>query len=399
MMRAYMVESNKKIEPFGDHPRNCLVANRELGEIQKEVLQGLGLELKTTPNAAAVEEPEEHIVFDDSLFFTKELLQHFLSEGRRLKHCAVCAAKPGLFTQGSMVAIQDVQIHTDRVEYGLHYVPTHELRGDPMPVVIDLDQFSEPIPMPEHVHGGREHHIPITDMMLIQIDHWANLWAANLGMLLAEVARLRKAPRLRLMGLALRACSWNRWKILRQLNKIGKNCDIHPTAYIEGSTIGDNVLIGAGSVIRLSLVGNGTAIGSNVTMEFSIAGDQCVIDSGSGTFGAVLCPGAVTSAGVIYLSLCGKNTFIAEGVSLSDFRFDGRNIAVIKDGKLVDTGNIGLGSCLGHGVYLGAGCVVAPGRAIPNGLRITPDETRVIRKCHPDGTVLGHRRIDVHPSS
>ena len=394
-MRAYMVQSNKRIEPFGDHPRHCLVANRELGQIQRQVLQDLGLELKTTPDASKVEDPEEHIIFVDSLLFTKEVLQQFLSEARRLKRCAICAAKPGLFTLRSMVTTQDVQIHADRVEYGLRYVPALELRGEQVPVVLDLDQFSEPIPMPSHMHGGHEHRIPITDTVLIQIDHWANLWAANLGMLVAEVARLRKAPKVRLLGLALRARSWNKWKILRQVNKIGKNCDIHPTAYIEGSTIGDNVMIGAGSVIRLSLVGDGTAIGSNVTMEFSIAGEQCAIDSGSGAFGAVLYPGAVTSAGVIYFSLCGRDTFIAEGVSLSDFRFDQRCVTVTKDGNLVDTGSIGLGSCLGHGVYLGAGCVVAPGRAIPNGLRITPDEMRIIRKCDPDGSIPGHRRIDI----
>jgi len=395
-MKAYMVESSKKIEPFGDHPRDCLITNRKLGEIQKEVLQGLGLELKAMPSAVKVEDAEEHIVFDDSLFFTKELLQEFITEARRLKCCAVCAAKPGQFTNLSMVATQNVQIHADRVEYGLHYVPARELRGDQVPMVIDPDQFSMPFPMPEHVHGGREYRIPITDTVIIQIDHWANLWAANLGMLLAEVARLRKAPKVRLLGLVIRARSRNRWKVLRQVNKVGRNCDIHPTAYIEGSTIGNNVMVGAGSVIRLSLVGDGTAIGSNVTMEFSVAGEQCAIDSGSGIFGTVLYPGAVTSAGVIYVSLCGRNSFIAEGVSLSDFRFDGRCVTVIKDGNPVDTGNIGLGSCLGPGVYLGAGCVVAPGRAIPNGMRITPDETRVIRKCLPDGSVPGHRRIDIN---
>ena len=64
-MKAYMVESNKKIEPFGDHPRDCLIANRRLGEIQEEVLHSLGLELKATPEAVQVEDPEEHVVFDD----------------------------------------------------------------------------------------------------------------------------------------------------------------------------------------------------------------------------------------------------------------------------------------------------------------------------------------------
>ena len=72
-MNAYMVESNKKIDPFGDHPRDCLIGNRKLGDIQKEVLQSLGLTLKATSNAQQIENPDEHIVFVDSLLFSKEL--------------------------------------------------------------------------------------------------------------------------------------------------------------------------------------------------------------------------------------------------------------------------------------------------------------------------------------
>ena len=52
-MNAYMVESNRKIEPFGDHPRDCLIGNRRLGDIQKEILQSLSLTLETTSNAGS----------------------------------------------------------------------------------------------------------------------------------------------------------------------------------------------------------------------------------------------------------------------------------------------------------------------------------------------------------
>jgi UDP-3-O-[3-hydroxymyristoyl] glucosamine N-acyltransferase len=194
--------------------------------------------------------------------------------------------------------------------------------------------------------------------------------------------------------LALQARSLNKWKVLRQLNRIGRNCDIHPTAYIEGSTIGDNVTVGAGSVIRLSLIGEGTGIGSNTTIECSVIGNGCALDSMSGAFGSVLYPGTATSAKLIYLSLCGRNSFLADGVILTDFRFDGKNVTVMKDSAAIDTGNVGLGVCLGHGVYLGAGCVVAPGRAVANGMRLVPDETRTISRFDADGGVVGHRTVD-----
>ena len=393
-MKAYIVQSNKKIEPFGDSPRDCLIANRKLSEIQRQVLQILGIELKTIPDAAQIEDPDEHIVLGDSLFFTKELMKEFIYRSRRLKSCTTCAIKPGLVTLHSMVATQDVKIYSDRVEYALRYMPTQRLRGEPVPVVIDAEQFSQVIPMPEHVRGPQPYRIPITDILLIQVDHWTNLWAANMATRLAEVARLMKAPKLKLLGLALRARSLNKWKVLHQVNKIGKNCDIHPTAYIEGSTIGDNVLIGAGSVVRLSVIGDGSAIGSNATIESSILGEECTINSGCTVFFSVLYPRTISSSRLLLMSTCGRDTFISDLVGLADFRFDGKRIEVMKNGVPVNTGVLNLGSCLGHGVYLGGGCGVAPATAIPNGLRILPKKP-LIGEFSPDGTIPGHRVINM----
>jgi NDP-sugar pyrophosphorylase family protein len=293
-----------------------------------------------------------------------------------------------------VVATQNVTRYQDRVEYGLSYMPPQKFRNDSVYLMMNPEQFYERFPVPEHMIGGGKYDVPVTDFAIIQIDHWANLWAANMSTLLAKIARLRNASIIKRVYLVLRARSLNKWKILRKTNKIGKKCDIHPTAYVEGSTIGDSVTIGAGTVIRLSVVGDGANIGSNVNIECSVVGEGCAVDSGSGLFCTVLYPGAATSASIIYVSICGRNTFVAEGVSLADFRFDGKPVSVIKEGKLVNTNIRGLGSCLGHGVYLGAGCVVAPGRSIPNKLRLTPDEKRIIRAFYPDGAVSGHRRID-----
>jgi acetyltransferase-like isoleucine patch superfamily enzyme len=392
-MKAYIVQSNKKIEPFGDSPRDCLIANRKLSEIQRQVLQSLGMELKTIPDAAQIEDPDEHIILADSLFFTKELMKGFINRSRRLKSCTTCALKPGLVTLHSMVATQDVKIYADRVEYALRYMPAQRLRGEPVPVVIDVEQFSQVIPMPEHVRGPQPYRMPLTDTLLIQIDHWTNLWAANMATRLAELAKLMKAPKLKLLWLALKARSLNKWRVLHQVNKIGKNCDIHPTAYIEGSTIGDNVIIGAGSVVRLSVIGDGSAIGSNVTIESSILGEECTINSGCTVFFSVLYPRAVSSSRLLLTSTCGRDTFISDLAGMADFRIDGKRIEVMKNGVPVNTGVINLGACLGHGVYLGGGCGVAPATAIPNGLRILPKKP-LIGEVSPDGTIPGHRVIN-----
>jgi len=393
-MKAYMIQSAKRIEPFGEHPRDCLVANRRLGELQEEALRRQGLELQVVQDPSLVDDPEEHLVFDDALCFTPELLQDFIGRSRRLGSRTVCALKPGIFTLRTVIATQDVRTYPDRVEYGLHYLPTGPQRGASQPVVIDPDQFMESLTMPEHMFGGREYWIPMTDRVLCSVDHWVTLWSANICALLTEGARLKNGPRARLLALALKAQSFNQWKVLRQANRIGRNCDIHPAAYVEGSTIGDNVRIGAGSVIRESMVGDGSFIGNNVTLELSVLGERCTIINGCTVEFCVLNPGTFVNSRFMNVSICGRNTFVGDGVVFTDFRFDKRSVTVLKDGVPLDTENTFIGGCLGHGVYLGSGCVLAAGRSIPNGWRILAEPERVISSCQPGRVVPGYRVME-----
>ena len=399
-MNAYIVESNKKIEPFGDHPRDCLIGNRKLGDIQKEVLQSLTLTLKATSDPKQIEDPNEHIVFVDSLLFSKEMLQEFIKQSRKLKRPTICAVKPpdltGVFDR--VLATQEVQIYPDRIEYALHYVPPLTSRGEPVPVLINVEQHCGKAPCPEHFSGCREFRVLMSDRVLVQIDHWGNIHDANMAMVQAVPARRLLNSKAKMLGAVLRARSLNQWKLLHQINKIGKNCNIHPTAWIECSTLGDNVQVGAGSVITGSLVGDNNFISNSVTMFFSTTGDRCYIGGGATLQFALLYPGVNSMARLINYAVCGRDAFLGDGVTLSDYRIDERNITVMKNGMPVDTGSRVSGVCLGHGVYLAAGCVVGPGRAIPNGMRIAPEGSRYIGSWDAEGNIPGHQRVSVHAS-
>ena len=391
-MRAYIVQTQKQIAPFGDHLRDCLIRNKTLMALQKETLLSLGLEPVLIPDACEVDDPGEYVIFDDSLYFTRELLKEFIVRSRRERKRTTCALKSGITTLRSVIATQEVKIGANHVEYGLHYLPKEKSKGEYHPVVIEPDQVYAGIPMPEQICGNEKYLVPLTERFIIQIDHWVNLWSANISTLLEEAAKLQKTSKIKLALLALRARSLNQWKILAQCNKIGRNCQIHPTAYIEASTIGDHVTIEAGAIIRQSVIGNGTFISNGVIVEESVIGEKNTILDGHIMY-SVLYPGISTSAQRVVTCLIGKGTLIGGSVTLTNFRFDGKNVTVIKDGAKVDTGNKLIGSCLGHGVYLGAGCIIAPGRTIPGGIRITPEETRVIRACSPDQDVPGFRLI------
>lgn len=398
-MKAYIVRTEKKIEPFGDFACDCFIAGKTLSNLQRGCLDKLGIEpvpVLGITEVAKLDDSPECIVFGDNLYFTPELLAEFLARSREQGQSTVCALEKSLTTQRTVIDVQDVVACSSFVEYGLRYLALRSkdafCLGLAVPIVIDPEQFYASISMPAHVCGNDDYQIPLTDKFVIQIDHWANLWAANLIAILARGVKLQRMSSIRKLVYAIGAGSLNVWKNLSHFNKIGRGCDIHPTAYLEGSEIGDCVRIGAGAIIRESVIGSGVFVGNGVTVEESIVGEKGNIMHGHILY-SVLYPGVFSVAQMISASLIGRDSFVGSGVTLTDFRLDGKNIVVLKDGVKVDTQNKFLGCCLGHKVYLGSGCIVAPGRAISSGVRITVGADRIINDCNGDQNLPGFRLV------
>ena len=276
-MKAYITENKKKIEPFDEYPRDCLIENKPLITIQRESLSALGLKPVSISNPREVDDSDEYVIFNDGLYFTPELLKEFISRSQRQNKCTVCALKPGITAIRTVTTVQDVKVDVNHIKYDLCYLPKERLRGESYPLIIDSDKIQFHIPMPKHVCGSNQYSIPMSDKLVIQIDHWVNLWVANILSLLGVGARLKKKSIIRKTALAIKARSFNQWKILHHLNKIGRNCDIHPTAYIEGSTISDNVTVGAGAIIKESVIGKDVCIGNGVIVEESAVGEKSTI--------------------------------------------------------------------------------------------------------------------------
>lgn len=392
-MKAYILPKQEKIEPLGDCARDCLIGNKPLKQLQVATFRAVGLEPIYAADLSHVTDDGEHVVLSDNLYFSAELLREFIARSRQRKTATLCALKKGGFTLRAAVNVQNVAIRPDYIEYDLRYLPEAKDVNDCWAVVIDPDELHASIPMPVHMCGSDKYAIPMTDKFVIQIDHWVNLWVANIVAALALGARLRKSSKIRQLFLALKARSFNQWKVLRRTNVVGDNCDLHPTAYREGSIIGDGVSLGAGAIVRNSIIGDNVSIGNGVVIEESVVGDGCVILNGRLIF-SVLYPRSFSVAEMITASFVGRDAFIGLNSTITDFRFDNRNVTVFKDGELVDSGNRFLGSCLGHGVYLGSGCVVAPGRSIPCGLRLALAEDKTIRDpLDGRGEIEGYRIV------
>lgn len=370
-MKAYiLIEKDAKIEPFGEHPRSCLIANKTLCSWQREALISLGIGYQIAETAGCPE--NEHLVFGETLYFTPEFLSHFITKSRKAGVPTVCALKSGVATKRSAVELQNVERFSDHVRLKLWYFPEKSRKvSHPYPILMDCDQFDCRVPVPDHMCGdGKGYAVPMTDSFAIQIDHWVNLWAANIFTVLANIARIRKMPK------------WKSapWKIFRGLNRIGKGCKIHRTACIEASVLGDNVTIEAGAIVRASIIGNNVHIGNGVVVEESVLGEGCKLLHGHILFSAFGL-GTFSVSNFISASLTGNDCFIGANATFCDFRFGGKNVLALKSSEKIDSGNVFLGCCFGNKAHIGGGCVIAPGRVVPNGWQV----------CKKDGVFKGSK--------
>jgi acetyltransferase-like isoleucine patch superfamily enzyme len=362
--------SQTTITPFLEHPQQLPILNKSLDTHQRKTLDSLGITITDKENRNV---EKGLVVMKDTVFCTKELMVTFLEESLLSDQPTQCAIKKGAVTQRSTISTMDVDDRGESVGYRLYYYPPGTDHTSSLtPIVIDADEYVQEMMFPNHMVPGKIYKVPLTRKIIFQIEHWTNLWACNIAGLLSNIADLQsnKSQQLRL---AVKALSTNQWRVSSKNVQVGKGCDVHPTAYVENSIIGEGVEIGAQSVIRGSMIGDNSVIASNCTIAYSALGDECQLRDGATVTYSLLFPGALTTCPFLNTSVMGRDSFIAVGSVLTDFRFDGKNVTVMKDGKAVDSGQIILSGCLGHNAYVGAGVIVAPGREIPNGARLLPD--------------------------
>ena len=121
------------------------------------------------------------------------------------------------------------------------------------------------------------------------------------------------------------------------------------------------------------MIGKNSVIANNSTVAYSVLDEDCQLRNGVAVTYSLLFLKALTTCSFLNAFVMGRNSFIAVGSVLTDYRFDGKAVTVLKDGKVVDSGHIILGGCLGHNAYVGAGVTIAPGREIHNGAKLLPN--------------------------
>jgi len=344
------------LAPFNDAPGSLLIGNRTLAEWQDEAFNGAGLRRIETPELPCLQLP-------NNLFITAGMLQAFIrgADGRN----AVLVLADSRFGSSSTPVQRDVT----RVEEGWRFdrirltldasADTHEVVVDPSEVKIDL-----PMNNPYLKQDQLEIGLPREPVM--QLDHWVHLlWANQISGGMTALRMPKWLWLVRIIWAVLRRFSLNRWKVLSGLNRIGKGCDIHPTAIVEGSTLGNGVTVGPYARVMMCHVDDDAVIMAGAQVEFSTLGKSAMVSEQSVLRFSVLYPNAVASQYLMQQCILGRGAVTTGGAFTMDLNFD-REIRVPLDGELHGTGQQFLGCAFGHGARIGTGFWLASGRAIPN---------------------------------
>ena len=414
-MRIYRIATGAHLENLGDPIREVPILNIPLCKYQEEACRDAGVELVDVPSKETIEDGAAHLFFYDDLFFTKGYLAEFMEGAKTLGGNAV-ASLPPTKQWKALGALQDeVTIGESEVRYNrLRYVVPGDASA-PVPVVVDTESgFLWKMKWLPHVLPGytATYH-PVGDRFVIQIVIPLHLGIANIFARFDRIAQAYRTPAPQKFWGGVEAIAerfgrksaldeWvirrRRWRadrglprvmyrLLRHSNKIGKNCDIHPTAWLEMCDVGDNVRIGAFSYLQQATLGDNVDVGEYCHIRISSIGENTMIPQIARIGACVVYPGAFIAARAVNFGMVGRDAQIYFSL-YSDHRVDHSPITVMFRGKIVEAKVPYLGVTVGHRAVVAGSLVTAPGRFVPNGVTLLPTSDNVFVKA-PKGVKEG----------
>jgi carbonic anhydrase/acetyltransferase-like protein (isoleucine patch superfamily) len=150
---------------------------------------------------------------------------------------------------------------------------------------------------------------------------------------------------------------------------------IHPTARIERSVLGDNVVVEAHAAIIDSVIGDDVLIGDHSVIHTSVIGARCRTLVDTHLRRVVAMAGSTLSNLDMQDAIFGREVFLTTGVA---FFHDGPGRTVEVDG--IDTGRPVLSGAIGRRAVLGSRALFRSGIALPAGALIVARPEEAIGK-------------------
>lgn len=443
-MRALIVETGRKISPFDEAPGLAHWAGTTVGAAVRAALERRGISvIELLPDAPVPPAPREDthtLVLADHMFVSDKCLGDFLDAALSAwEHGDIASTTPIRLALARTPAVDFVRPvssavvepldergpgarppkawrveaeATERVAFDCFLVDNlpdvasarellERLREKSARVVVAKRELGIPLRLPV-LGDARETRalVPVTSTVAAHVEHWVHvLWLNQLafGVRWMELVRAHKFWA---VWRTLAAFPWFPLpRVLRSFVWRGRNVRIHPTAHVEASILGDDVVIGPRASVRNSILGRGVEVGDHGTVLSSSLGDRVFVTPRTFVVWSAAYPDAVISNYKLQVSLLGRGASLSTWAGLIDAKLQG-SVDVKQDGVLVSTERSFIGSCIGHGAFVGAKVLVMPGREIPNGtfIAMRPDELIVdVPAALPPGVPLVRDRGTLIP--
>jgi hypothetical protein len=409
-MEAWIIQTGAVVSPFGDPPREAQFAMQTIGQAVDDALirRGLSVHLHHSEDqidgaATDILVLADHCYVSDKcvgdflgqVFGEKEILQLALgktvSSEYTLPTSSVGEAPMPQTVAGAKRAKASgaEQDATHLLLYDCFYVPAGTmpsgqsalemlatLREKASPRYILKREIGVDIRLPLLGNKDDTHMVfPITSTVACHVETWVHiLWLNHLafGIRFMELARAHK---LWAFGRLLRSFPPTLPRLMKSCVRVGRNVEIHKTAYVEASILGDGVKIGPRACVRNSILAPGVEVGDHASVIACTVGENAFVTPKSFFVWSTAYPEAVISNYKMQMSVMGKGAASSTWAGLIDAKFQGY-IHIMHKGQALSTERRFLGSCLGHGAYVGAKALLHPGRALPNKTYLTmrPDE-------------------------
>ena len=415
-MRAIVIRTGRRIQPFDEAPGQSLYAGTTVEAAVVASLQRRGATVRFVNADDAIDlaadgDSDGSVILADHCFVSDKALGDFLGAAfdSDADACRLALARTPSVDFALPLASASIEpfdldgpgakpqtrgryeaAATDRVAYDCFFVRTAPaqsasallgfLRESARRIVVAKRELGIPLRLPTLGDGAQQTQlIPITSTLAVHVEHWVHiLWLnqAAFGVRWLELARARTGWAL--WRLATSA-PWSFAAITHRFVATGKNCRIHPTAWVEASILGDNVSVGAGASVRNSILGDNVTVGDHATVLSSTLGNGVSVTPRTFVVWSAAYADAILSNYKLQVSVIGRGASLSTWAGFIDAKLQG-SVDVLHDGMLRSTGRSFLGSCLGHGAHVGAKVLLLPGRAIPNGTFITMREDELIRR-------------------
>ena len=372
-MIAYRFITKSVLYQFGDEISNVPILSKSLGDWQAELCASQGIDLHNVSDKDEITETE-YLIFDENCYFTESFLIQVKSVSDSSKVSLQFVLADNIFNERFVLPFE--KPFKGEYHLGFRYVVD---KTDEKPFEISQKIYHFDARIPEQLVKGAVYSVPQCDTFAAHIISPFHLLQINMAVNLNRTIVIQQGKFLGFFKeLKGRLGTFFFYKALKRLNKIGKGSFIHPSAIVEGSVIGENVRIGAGSVVRLCHIGDDVTISDNVVVANSVLGDKTYISNSNFIELCMTYEEAFMIHGPYQFSIFGKNS-ASFAVINCDFRLDQENIKVPTNIGVIDSRQPLLGIAYGHGSKVGGGNIIAAGRIVPNNRFVNPPDSIILK--------------------